>query len=137
MFLSLLIKPPLAERPGCDPAGVLWSDARRALMLASFTASKPSLGGTMAKNRKSKGKSKRKAPRAAAKKTARKTVKRAAAKRKPARKPARKAARTRKAKPAGVGARIAAAVGAVIGTLTEAEQLHTKTAKKAGFQELE
>src|SRR3569832_567683 len=40
MFLSLLNKPPLAEAPGSDPAGVLWSDPRRLSKLGSFTASK-------------------------------------------------------------------------------------------------
>jgi hypothetical protein len=82
----------------------------------------------MAKKRKAA----RKAP-AKRKAAKRKTVKRAAAG-----KPARKAAKKRtKKKPAGIGTRIAAAVGAVLGTLTEAEQLHAKTAHKAGFQELE
>jgi len=84
----------------------------------------------MAKKRKAA----RKAP-AKRKSAKRKAVKRAAAK-KPARKAARKRA-AKKAKPQGIGARIAGAVGAVLGTLTEAEQLHTKTVHKAGFQELE
>ena len=68
----------------------------------------------------------------AAKTSKRKTVKRAAA-----RKPARKASkRPRRAKAEGFAARIEHAMAAVLETLTDAERLHSRVARK-GVQELE
>lgn len=91
----------------------------------------------MAKKRKAARKAKRKVTkRKAARRAVKRTVKRKSVKRAAARKTARRRTK-RKAKPAGIGARVAGAVGAVLATLTEAEQLHAKTAHKAGFQELE
>jgi len=79
--------------------------------------------------RKSARKAKRKS-------TTRKSAKRAAAKRRPARKVARKRAR-KAAKPRSLGGRIVQAADLVLDTLSEAERLHTRTTRKAGFQELE
>lgn len=61
-----------------------------------------------------------------------KSTKRAAAKRRPARKVARKAA-----KPRSLGGRIVKAVDSVLDAFSEAERLHTRTTRKAGFQEFE
>ena len=66
------------------------------------------------------------------KSTTRKSAKRAAAKRRPARKVARKAA-----KPRSIGGRIVKAVDSVLDAFSEAERLHTRTTRKAGFQEFE
>src|SRR5690348_17792609 len=96
----------LAERPGSDPAGMLWSGAKCAPMLAASRAR----GGIMAKKRKAAKAGRRKPGKAG-----RKTVRRAAA-RKSARKPARKPPAKPKRKPQGIGARLIHAVDAVLGT---------------------
>jgi hypothetical protein len=116
-------------------------------MLRFFMVSKDRTGGRMAKARRAaktgRGKTSRKTTRRPAHKVAakRKTARRAAAKpRRPARKTGRKPGRKTRRKAAtrpGLGARIEQAVEAVLDTLTEAERLHARTVRKAGFQELE